>query len=96
MKKQYAYAQYTREDIVDGLVDMLKGWTNMNHSYYKDIKNLIGDIMIEEEAKAEYNKKELKKQKDELQYIIDWEEDQGAEDKNKYGGKTRSEYMGPL
>ena len=63
----------------------------MTHSYYKDVKNLIGDIMIKEEAKAEYNKKELKKQKDELQYIIDWEEDQGAEDKNKYGGKTRSE-----
>jgi hypothetical protein len=47
--------------------------------------------MSEEEVTAEYNKKELKKQKDELQYIIDWEEDQGAEDKNKYGGKTRSE-----
>ena len=91
MKKQHAYAEYTRDEIVDGLVDMLKGWTNMTHSYYKDVKNLIGDIMIKEEAKAEYNKKELKKQKDELQYIIDWEEDQGAEDKNKYGGKTRSE-----
>ena len=38
-------------------------WTDMTHSYYKDIRNLIGDIMIEEEAKAEYNKKELKKQK---------------------------------
>tara|TARA_R110002051_G_scaffold122647_1_gene195754 strand:- start:3582 stop:4826 length:1245 start_codon:yes stop_codon:yes gene_type:complete len=91
LKKQHAYAEYTRDEIVDGLVDMLKGWTNMTHSYYKDVKNLIGDIMIKEEAKAEYNKKELKKQKDELQYIIDWEEDQGAEDKNKYGGKTRSE-----
>jgi len=27
----------------------------------------------------------LKKEKKELQYVIDWEEDQGAEDKNKYG-----------
>ncbi len=91
MKKQHAYAEYTRDEIVDGLVDMLKGWTNMTHPYYKDIRNLIGDIMIEEEVKAEYNKKELKKQKDEIQYIIDWEEDQGAADENKYGGKTRSE-----
>ena len=91
MKVKESYAQYTPDEIVDGLVDMLKEWGDKTHPYYKDLKDLIGDIMIEEEAKAEYNKKELKKQKDELQYIIDWEEDQGAEDKNKYGGKTRTE-----
>jgi hypothetical protein len=91
VKVKDSYAQYTGDEIVDGLVDMLNEWTDMTHSYYKDIRNLIGDIMIEEQAKAEYNKKELKKQKDELQYIIDWEEDHGAEDKNKYGGKPRSE-----
>ena len=91
MKVKESYAQYSPDEIVDGLVDMLNEWGDKTHPYYKDLKDLIGDIMIEEEAKAEYNKKELKKQKDELQYIIDWEEDQGAEDKNKYGGKTRSE-----
>ena len=91
MKNKESYAKYTRDDIVDGLEGMLNDWTDMTHPYYKDLKRFIGDIMINEEAKAEYDKKELKKQKDELQYIIDWEEDQGAEDKNKYGGKTRSE-----
>ena len=91
MKIKQSYSKYSRDNIVDGLVDMLNEWDDSDHSYYKDLRNLIGDVMIEEEVKAEYNKKELKKEKDELQYIIDWEEEQGAEDKNKYGGKTRSE-----
>ena len=85
------YAEYTRQEVLDDLADMLKSWTDKEHDYYQDLKDLIGDIMIEEEAKAEFDKKQLKKEKEELQYVIDWEEDQGAEDKNKYGGKTRSE-----
>ena len=90
-EEEDVYAKFTRQEVLDGLADMLKSWTDEEHDYYKDLKDLIGDIMIEEEAKAEFDKKQLKKEKDELQYVIDWEEDEGAEDKNKYGGKTRSE-----
>tara|TARA_R110000824_G_scaffold7140_2_gene32427 strand:- start:369 stop:2384 length:2016 start_codon:yes stop_codon:yes gene_type:complete len=87
----YANAKFTRQEVLDDLAEMLKSWTDEEHDYYQDLKDLIGDIMIEEEAKVEFDKKQLKKEKEELQYVIDWEEDEGAEDKNKYGGKTRSE-----
>ena len=90
-EEENVYAEYTRQEMLDELADMLKSWTDKEHAYYHDLKDFIGDIMIEEETKAEYDKKQLKKEKKELQYVIDWEEDQGAEDKNKYGGKTRSE-----
>ena len=41
--------EFTREELIDVLGDLLKDWEDREHEYYKDLMLFVGDIMVEEE-----------------------------------------------
>ena len=44
--------EFTREELIGALGDILKDWEDKEHPYYKDLTHFVGDIMVEEEEEA--------------------------------------------
>ena len=51
--------EFTREELIDTLGDLLKEWEDKEHPYYKDLMLFVGDITVEEEAVATYDFEEM-------------------------------------
>ena len=59
----FAKSSMSRDEIIDGLVEMISSWTDDSHPYYQDLSDFIGDMMIEEDAAWKGKKKKKKKKK---------------------------------
>ena len=51
--------EFTREELIDTLGDLLKEWKDKEHPYYKDLMLFMEDITVEEEAVATYDFEEM-------------------------------------
>jgi hypothetical protein len=51
--------EFTREELIDTLGDLLKEWEDKEHPYYKDLMLFMEDITVEEEAVATYDFEEM-------------------------------------
>ena len=54
--------EFTREELIEMLGDLLQDWEDKEHPYYKDLMLFVGDIMVEEdreEAAAKYDFDEI-------------------------------------
>mgnify|MGYP003627901571 CR=1 FL=1 len=45
--------EFTREELIDVLGDLLEDWKDKEHPYYKDLMLFVGDLMVEEEEEVE-------------------------------------------